>query len=94
MDEIKLHKKNMINSISEMKSLSEVTSNYDVNITFEKSKGDTVDSLVELQTQLKAIRDSLAELCTTTQNALQNTLDTFNKVDNTISDFFDGEEGN
>ena len=25
---------------------------------------------------------------------LQNTLDTFNKIDNTIRDFFDGEEGN
>ena len=92
MGEIKLNNTVMETCIKNMDNLASTTENYKATFSFAKSKGDTVDALNNLASELENIRDAIVNLCIETKKALENTKDTFNEADNEIADCFDGKD--
>ena len=72
----------------EMANLSKETSNKIVKISLDKSKGDTIDQLKELEKQLNLLRGTLAHLYSNTEKVIAKTLTQFEKNDNAVANYF------
>lgn len=87
--EIVINYAEIIAAENKLKKMQTNYENRKLNISFSKSKGDTVDKLVELANQMEEAKNQLAKLYGNTASALAATRGSFNETDNTIANYFD-----
>lgn len=87
--EIVINYAEIINAENKLKKMQTNLDNRTSNVTFAKSKGDTVDKLVELANQMGNAKNQLAKLYGSTASALAATRGSFNTTDNTVANYFD-----
>ncbi len=75
-------------NIEDMNGLCVSMVNYTPELNITNSKGASVDSMITIYEQFLRMQEELSALYLNTAYALQMTSDTFNKVDNALSNYF------
>lgn len=86
--EIVINKKILKVEKTKMSNLSSKVFNKNLELSFSKSKGKTVDELKRLAEQLISLQSSLVLLYSNTEKAIGKTLTEFEKNDNEIANYF------
>ena len=89
--EIVVDKNTLQSAKADMEKLSEKLINRKLSITFNKSKGDTVDEFIELAKQLNSLQSSLSVLFCNTEK-IMSMLAKFEKNDKKIAEYFEQME--
>lgn len=85
MSEIKIDYTKISLAEKNLRELKTTIENTDMNLIFTESKGETVDTMLELATELEKARDSLAKLCENTLRAFMATRTSFHRTDTTLA---------
>ena len=86
--EIKVDISELDNNITDMCLLKEATDNYISTISFEKSKGASIDGIAKVHKQLLSLKTILTDLYGNTEKALQLTKDNFSEMDDELNNYF------
>ena len=90
--EIKVNSTQLLQDIRNMKTLKTNIENFKTNISFEKSKGSSVDEFNNVYSQILSLQQDLVDLYNNTASALKKTRDAFNEKDKELANYFKAEE--
>ncbi len=87
-EELIVNTNNLETNLIDMGLLKTATENYISELTFEKSKGSSINGIISIHGQLKRMQTVLTDLYANTEKALMLTKKEFNDVDNYIGNYF------
>ena len=90
--EILVNSTQLLQDIRNMKTLKTNMENFKTNISFEKSKGSSVDEFNNVYSQILSLQQDLVDLYNNTASALKKTRDAFNEKDKELANYFKAEE--
>jgi len=94
MGEIKIIYDDLEKGIEKMAKLANSTSAVNLQLDFANSRGQMVDSLINIQNQTNTVQKVLTDLYKNTAASLQKTYDTFESTDKKLADSYKNKEEN
>ena len=79
----------MLEDIKSMRALKNTTENYSTEISFEKSKGNSIDNFMVVYNQILELQQDLVTLYDNTAEALKNARKSFINADGKAAEYFE-----